>query len=83
VHSAGDFRDDLCCLPDRYRPAADYFVEMTSFDEPHTEVARAIAFADFVDGNDPRMIQLRCGFRFSAKTFQVRVSCPLTNANNL
>jgi len=56
---------------------------MISFDKPHAEVARTIAFADFVDGDDPRMIELGRGFRFPPQAFQMRVSRPLTNTNDL
>jgi hypothetical protein len=52
----GDFRDELCCLSGRHRPATDYFVEIIAFDEPHAEVVRAVALTDFVDLNDPGVI---------------------------
>jgi hypothetical protein len=82
VHRAGDFHHELCCLPRRYRTATDYFVEAISFNEPHAEVIRAIALANLVDGNNPRMIELRRCFRFPPKAFQVCVSGELTNAND-
>src|SRR5262245_58075344 len=56
---------------------------MISFDKPHAEVACTIAFADFVDGDDSRMIELGRRFRFPAQALQMRASCPLTNANDL
>src|SRR5262245_3881804 len=83
VHSARDFCNEFCCLPDGYRTATDRFVETISFDETHTEVVRAVAFTDFVDRNDPRMIELCGGFCFPAEALQVRVGCPLANANDL
>ena len=83
VHSAGDFRDEFCCLPGRYRTMIDDFVEPISFNKPHAEVARPIALANLVDGNDPRIIKLRRRFRFPAKAFQVRVSGKPTNADDL
>jgi hypothetical protein len=83
VHSASHFHDEFHCLPHRCRPATDYFVELASFDKSHAEVACAIALADLVDGNDLRMIELRRGFRFPAKAFQMGVGCPLTDANDL
>ena len=69
-------------LPDRHRLALDDFVELAAFDEFHAEVARAFALADFVDGNDTRMIEAGGGFRFAAKSFQVRFAGPLAKAND-
>src|SRR5262249_22655890 len=83
VHSAGDFRDELCRLPGRDRPATNYFVEPIAFDESHAEVARTLALADFVNWNDPSMIYSRHRFGLPPKALQVRVSCPLTSANHL
>jgi hypothetical protein len=56
VNSASDFRDELCRLSGRYRPATGDLVEMISFDEPHAEVVRPLALADFVYRDDPRVI---------------------------
>jgi acetylglutamate kinase len=56
VHGARDFRDELCSLLDRYQTATHYVVEIIAFDEPHAEVVRAVAFTDFVDWHDSRVI---------------------------
>ena len=60
----------------------DYFVKLAAFDELHAEVAGAIALADFVDGDDARMIEAGSGFGFAAKTLQVRFGGPLAEANH-
>ena len=76
MNSARDFRDQFRRLPDRHRLALDYFVKLTAFDKLHAEVARAIALADFVDGNDTGMLQAGRCFGFEAKAFQVRFAWP-------
>src|SRR6266566_5829139 len=81
MHSACDLRDQFHRLPDRHRGSPDYFVKLSALDELHAEVARAIALADFVDGNDARMIEAGRSLGFTAKTFQVRFASPLTKAN--
>ena len=80
---ARHFRDEFHRVPDRHRRAPDYFVQLAAFDEFHTEVARAITLADFVDRNDTRMLQTRCGFSFKAKALQVRFARPLPKADDL
>ena len=62
--------------------APDHFVKLAAFDELHAEVARAIALADFVDGNDAWMIEAGGGFGFAAKALQVRFGGPLTKADD-
>ena len=69
LHRARNFYQQFRCAPWRHRRAADYFVELTAFDEFHTEVARSVAFADFVDRNNLRMLQACCRFRLVTKTF--------------
>jgi hypothetical protein len=49
----------------------------------HAEVAGAIPFPDFVDGNNARMFQARCSFGFAAKAQKMRFARPLTKANYL
>ena len=70
-------------MPDRYRLASGYFVELSAFDELHAEVTRAIALADFVDRNDTGMLQTRCRFGLQTETFQVSFARPLTKADDL
>ena len=60
----------------------DYFVELAAFDELHAEVALAIALADFVDGNNAWMFEVGSGFRFPAKTLQMRFGGPGTEADH-
>ena len=62
--------------------ATGNLIELTAFDKLHAEVARAIAFADFVDGNDTGMIQAGGGFRFPAEALQMRVCRPMTKADD-
>src|SRR5205807_8091971 len=81
VDSPRHFRDQFHRLPDRHRGSPDNFVKLAALDEFHAEVARAITLADFVDGNDARMIETGRSLRFTAKTFQVRFASPLTKAN--
>src|SRR5262245_41321186 len=53
----------------RQRLLAHEFAEMTTLDVIHREVGLAFVLADFVDGNDVRMLKIgrRAGFR--AKPF--------------
>ena len=60
----------------------DNLIKLTAFDELHAEVARAIALADFVDGNDTGMIEAGSGFRFPTKTLQMRFGSPMAEANH-
>src|SRR6266849_2133070 len=82
MNCACQFGNQFHRVPDRHRLAPDGFVKLTAFDELHAEVARPIALAYFVDGNDSRMIEARGSFGFSAKTLQVRFARPLTKAND-
>src|SRR5262245_38244775 len=82
MHYARYLRDEFRRLPNRHRGALNDFVKLPAFDEFHAEVARAVAFAYFVNGNDARMIKTRGGFRFPTETFHVRFAGPLTEVNN-
>src|SRR4030095_11717450 len=77
MNSAGDSCDEFRCLPDRHRRPPNDFVKLTSFNKLHAEVARAIALADFVDRNDPGMLQSRRGFCFKTKALQMSFASPL------
>src|SRR5262245_27834432 len=82
MHSERDFRDEFRRLPDRHRGALNDFVKLPAFNEFHAEIAGAVAFAYFVNGNDARMIETRGGFRFPTKTSHVRFTGPLTEVND-
>ena len=69
--------------PNRYWLVLRNIIKLTAFDELHAEVARAIALADFVDGNDAGMIQAGGGFRFPAKALQMRVARPMAAGRSL
>ena len=83
MHGARHLCDQFRRLPDRHRCTPDYFVELTAFDEFHAEVAGTLALADFVDGDDARMIQPRGSFRFQTKTLHVRFARPLAKTDDL
>ena len=67
MHGAGDLRDQFRGLADRHRRAFYDLVKLSAFHELHAEVAGAVALADFVDWNDPGMLQLRCRFGLQTK----------------
>jgi hypothetical protein len=83
MNSARHLRDQFHRAPNRHRLAPGHFVELSAFDEFHAEITRAIVLADFVNGNDARMIEACSGFGFPAKACQVRLAPPLTKANDL
>src|SRR5207247_10781922 len=60
----------------------DDLIKLSAFDELHAEVARAVAFAYFVDRNDARMIEAGGGQGFAAKAFQIRFARPMNEAND-
>ena len=76
MNRAGHLGDQFRRVPDRHRRAPDDFVKLAAFDEFHAEVARAIALADFVDGNDAWMLEAGGSFGFATKTLQVRFRSP-------
>ena len=82
VHCAGHLGDKLRRLPDRHRRAPDDFVELATFDELHAEVARPIALADFVDGNDARMLEAGRSFGLQTETLEMRLRGPLAETDN-
>jgi hypothetical protein len=81
MHSARYFRNEFHRLPDRHRLAPDHFVKLAAFDQLHAEVALAIALAYLVNGNNGWMFQVSSGFRFPAKTLQVRIGGPGAKAD--
>ena len=83
MNGASYLRDEFRRLPNRHRPTADHFIQLSAFDKLHAEIALTIPLTHFVDGNDARMIEASGSFRFPAKTLHVRFGGPLTQANNL
>jgi hypothetical protein len=53
------------------RLIANQLREVASFDQVHGEKWLAGMFADFVDGDDARVLQVRGGFSFRAEAFQL------------
>src|SRR5262245_40836340 len=76
MNCARHFGNKFHRAPDRQRHTSHYFVKLAAFDEVHAEVALTIALAHLVDGDDARMLQACSGFRFSAKTLQMRFGRP-------
>src|SRR5215471_19306212 len=60
----------------------DDCVKLAAFDKFHAEVARAVALAYFVNGNDTRMLQTSCCLSFATKTFQMRFGSPMAQADH-
>src|SRR5262249_35815276 len=77
-----NFHQQFRRAPDRHRRAPDNFVKLAAFDELHAEVARTIALADLVHGNDTGLIQAGSSRSFTSKTLYVRFARPLTKAND-
>src|SRR5436305_13615647 len=82
MNRARYLRDEFRRLSDRHRLPFCHFVELSTFDGLHAEVARAVALTDFVDWNDTGVLQMGRHFGFKAKAFLVRFSRPLTKADN-
>ena len=79
---ACQLRDQFRCVADRDRRALCHLIELSAVDELHAEVARTLAFAHFVNGNDAWMIEVRGRFGFPAKPFHVRRRGPWAKAND-
>src|SRR5439155_17084897 len=58
------------------------FVELSTYDQYHAEVASAVTLADFVNRNDAWIVQLRGSFRFHAKALHVRFCRPVSETNH-
>ena len=52
----------------------NHFRQTLAFDEIHREIMLPFVCADFVDGDDVRMLQLRRRFRLGAKPAHLRVA---------
>ena len=63
-----DLDEQLDRAPRRHRIATNDFIKVTAFDELHAEIAGAVAFADFINGHDLRVLQTRGRLRFVTKT---------------
>src|SRR4030095_3333795 len=68
---------------DRHRLALKEFVERAALNEFHAEVARPITLADFINGNDIRIIQTRRSFRFQPESLKAPWCGPLASLDNL
>jgi len=68
-------------VSDGHRLALGHVIKLTAFDKLHAEVAGAGALTHLVDGNDARMFEAGCGFRFPTKALQMRLSGPRTQPN--
>jgi hypothetical protein len=80
MHSAGEPGNQFSCAADRHRLTPNELVERAAFNEFHAEVARPIALADFVNGNDIGIIQARCSLSLQPEPLTARPSsrraCP-------
>jgi hypothetical protein len=82
VHYVRYLRHEFYRLPDGDCGMPNDFVKLPAFNEFHAEIARPIAFAYFVNGNNARMIEPRCGFRFPTETLHVRFAGPLAKVDD-
>ena len=76
------FRDQFGRLPEGHPVRANDFVERPPFNEFHTEVASAVTLSDFVNRNNPRIVQMGDRFRFKPKAFEVRFCGPVAEADH-
>src|SRR5256885_5306695 len=83
VNSTRYLRDYFHRAPYRHWVLLGKLIKLAAFDEFHAEVTRAVALADFIDGNDARMIQAGGGFGFAAESLQMRFSGPMSQTNHL
>src|SRR5580700_12249612 len=70
IERVGDLNAYIYDLIERHRAAGDAMLERLAVEILHGDEPLAIAFIDFVDGADIRMIQRRSGLRFAFKTRQ-------------
>jgi hypothetical protein len=82
MHGARHLGDEFHRPSDGHRHTVNYFVKLTTLDKFHAEIALTIPFAYLVDGNDAWMVKARSGFGFQTKPLQVRLCCPLTQADD-
>src|SRR6476661_7615528 len=83
VNRARDFGNEFHGAPDRHWFALEDRIELFALDQSHAEVASAVAFANFIDRNNPWMVQACSGLRLASKAFQVRCGGPRTQADYL
>ena len=83
MHSARELGNQFRCAADRHRFAPNELVERAAFNQFHAEVARPTTLANFVNGNDVRIIQTRRSFRFQLESLEARLRSPLARADNL
>ena len=82
MHGAGETGNDLCGLSQPNRFATDKLIELAALFQLHAEVARSVAFADFVNRDDSGMLQSRDRFRLATKPLQVRLTCAMPKPND-
>src|SRR5436190_5544332 len=83
MNGASYLRDELRRLPNRHRPTADHFIQLSAFDKLHAEIALTIPLTHFVDGNDAGMRETGSSVRFAAKGVYVRFGGRTVLANEL
>ena len=81
LDSTGDLYEQLSGASSRHRLSSEGCVQLTAVDKFHAEVAGALALADFVNRNNPWMLQTRRRFCLATKTIQVRCARPLTETD--
>src|SRR5215468_9307167 len=82
VNGARHLGDQFHRASRRHRFTPDYFIELSAFDEFHAEVTGAIALADFVNRNNPWMLETGGSFRLATETFHMRFGSPMAQANH-
>ena len=83
MHSARELGNQFRCTADRQKLAPNELVKRGAFDQFHAEVARPITLANFVNGNNVRIIQTRRSFRFQPESLKARCCGPLACPDNL
>src|SRR5215470_1067510 len=83
VNRTRQFRDEFRCVASRDRRALCHFIELSAVDELHAEVARTLAFAHVVNGNDAWMIQVGGRLGLPTKALYMRLCRPFAKTNDL
>src|SRR4030095_3649100 len=82
MNGASYLSDEFRCISSRDRCSPCHFIELSTVDELHAEVAGAFALTYLMDGHDARMIETGCGFRLPAKALLMRLCSPIAQADH-
>ena len=80
--SARQFDDEFRRTSIRHCLTLDCLIKALAFHKLHAEIARAVTFPNLMNWNDAGVVQTRCGLRFKAKPFNMRLRGPSPETHN-